>query len=355
MDTERKDIGCAYRVARAGGAAMRASVYPAVSAPPPAYGTRLRAVSLVNGNRASGLVIQLLDDLAGTRLADSLRLGAPGTLGGVVKGLAHIAPCTGERLGDLPRRLVAQITDAPLGPVEHPVLAALQPLVAPRAFRHPALALSDAGELLVAVLDRRLGGTPADEHDFLPVSGGDQGIHAQVYPDHSFLGARGVSYLADQTREAIRQPDFHQPSWQRDRRRQANAERAASAMGQYQPSVLYPRILVGIHHIVIAVQPPRIARLSLAVLAQLAAGVDRLAELADELLCRLCGQAGIAPLGRDGPPLPAQLARPTPAQAADTMMAPTRSFQSRAASRRLVPNVAHLVVVRGLHASSTVR
>lgn len=65
MLTETQDIQRAYCVTRACGPTVRATVYPAVLAPLPAYGTRLRGIALIDGDHASGLVIKLLNDLAG--------------------------------------------------------------------------------------------------------------------------------------------------------------------------------------------------------------------------------------------------------------------------------------------------
>jgi hypothetical protein len=154
MDTKRQDIGRAYCVAGAGGTTVRAPVDPAVSAPPPAYGTRLRAIGFVNHNRACGFVVELIDELAGTGLADGLRLYLAGTLGGLIERLAHIAQRTGEGLSHLARGFVAEVTDAslaPLAPIEQPILATLQALVAARAFLLARLQVLDSGKLLIAV------------------------------------------------------------------------------------------------------------------------------------------------------------------------------------------------------------
>jgi hypothetical protein len=47
MLTETQDIQRAYCVTRACGPTVRAPVYPAVLAPLPAYGTRLRGIALI--------------------------------------------------------------------------------------------------------------------------------------------------------------------------------------------------------------------------------------------------------------------------------------------------------------------
>ena len=157
--------------------------------------------------------------------------------------------------------------------------------------------LTDAGELFVAVLDRGFGGASADEENPLPVRGRDEGVHPQVYADDGLLRARGVRYFTDDADGAIGEPHFHEAPGQRHRIRHADAERAALPVGQDQSPVANAGILVGVDHIVIAAQAPGIARLGLAVSAQLATRIHRLAELADELLGALRGQARIAPPG----------------------------------------------------------
>src|SRR5215467_9299451 len=74
----------------------------------------------------------------------------------VVERLAHVVQRTGEGIGYLLGRLVAQVTDTPLILVEQLVLATLQARMTARAFGRAGLSLLDAGELLVAVLDGRL-------------------------------------------------------------------------------------------------------------------------------------------------------------------------------------------------------
>jgi hypothetical protein len=89
-------------------------------------------------------------------------------------------------------------------------------------------------------------------------------------------------------------------------------------MRQDEVPVPYPRVLIGVDHIAVPAQAPGIARLSLAVLPQLATRVHRLAELADDLLRALGGEAWIAPFG---PALPTRLGRPRPIEAAEAVMA----------------------------------
>src|SRR5262249_24643268 len=152
-----------------------ATIDPAVSAPLRACGICLRGVAFVDGNRANRLVIKLLDNLAGTPVADGLCLRAPRALGGVVERLTDIAERTREGVGHLPGRLVAEITHLPLCLAQHAVRAALQPFVAAGTRYLARLGQLQPGELLVAVLDRRLRHASANANDPLPIGRGKQG------------------------------------------------------------------------------------------------------------------------------------------------------------------------------------
>ena len=123
----------------ASGPARGATVDPAVLAPLPAYGTRLRGIGFAEGDRPSRLVVELLDEFAGTGGTHLLRLYPSRALGGGIERLAHIAGRARERLRHLACRFVAEIADASLRLAEHLVLAALQPRVAAR--------MLDAGRL----------------------------------------------------------------------------------------------------------------------------------------------------------------------------------------------------------------
>ena len=177
MNTKGQDIGCAYRIARAGGPAMGAPIHPAVSAPPPAYGTRLRAVGLINDDGADRLVIKLLDNLAGARLADRLCLRASGALHSVVERLAHIAQRARKCLGHLVCHLVAEIAHLALRFVQQTILAPLQTLPPARMLLVLGLLRAQMGQLLIAVLDRGFRLASTDEDDLLPIGGRNQGIH----------------------------------------------------------------------------------------------------------------------------------------------------------------------------------
>jgi hypothetical protein len=320
MSTERQDIHRTDGITRASGSALGTPVDPAVHAPLPAYRACLRGIGFAESDRASRLVIQQLDDLACADATHLLSLLAPDALGRVVERLADVAQRAGEGFSHLACSLVAQVTNASLGLIEHAILAPLQSLVAPRAFDLACLRLLDFGKLLVAVLDGCLGSVSADEDDLLPVGGGNQGVDAKVYTDDGLLRARRIRDFTGQAHCAIGEARFHEASWHCDGIRQPNPQGAALAVRQHQPPITDTRILVGVDHIMVAQFAPRVTCLGLPIAAQLAAGVYRLAELADDLLRALCGQARIAPLWPNGPPLPARLAGPLPAQAADAVM-----------------------------------
>jgi hypothetical protein len=181
VNTKREDLDRAHRVTRAGDPARRAAVDPAVLAPLPAYGTRLRGIRFRDGNSASRLIVELVDDLAGTGRTHLLGSYPPGTLCGLIERFADIAGGVGKRRSHLSRRLVAQVADAPRRLAEHSVLAALQPLVAARPLLVAREGWLKTRELLVAVLDGRLGGASADENDSLTICGDNQRAHAVVY------------------------------------------------------------------------------------------------------------------------------------------------------------------------------
>jgi len=304
MVTERQDIDRAHSITWASGPAVGALVYPAVLASLPAYRAGLRGIGFAEGDGLSRLVIKLLDELACTCGTHLLRLLAPDALSRIVERLANVTCRAWEGLDNLPRGFVAQVTDAPLGLIEHAVLAPLQPLVAARMLRAGRLGLLQAGQLFIAVLDGGLGRAPTDENDVLPVGRSDQGIHAQVYANDGLLRAWPIGHLANQTHRAIGEARLHEPSGQRDGLGQANAQRPAHTMRQHQLAIADTRVLVGVDHIPIAPQLPRIARLRLAVLAQGAARIHRLTELADESVGR------IAPTGQDSAPWPRAASAP---------------------------------------------
>lgn len=77
MLTERQNIDRTYDIAGAGGSTVRTVIYPAVFAPLPAYGTRLRGIGFADGDGASCLVIQLLDECTGAGSTHLLRLYRP--------------------------------------------------------------------------------------------------------------------------------------------------------------------------------------------------------------------------------------------------------------------------------------
>src|SRR5579872_3574867 len=152
MLTKAQDIDRAHRIARASGAAMGAAVYPAVLTPLPAYGTRLRGIGFIDDQGASRLVIELLDELAGTRSAHLLGLHPSAPLSRIIERLAYIARGARECRGNRVRGLVGGIAYLALGFIKQVMLAALQALPAARALRLRGLRLLDDCQRLIAPL-----------------------------------------------------------------------------------------------------------------------------------------------------------------------------------------------------------
>jgi len=203
MDAKGQDIDGAYRVPWASGFTTRAAINPAVSAPLPAYGTRLRGIGFVDSDGSSRLVIKLLDNLSRASGAYLLRLHSTNALGGVVERLTDVAGRARKCLSYLPCRLMAQIADTSLRLIQHPVFAALQPLVAPRTLYLACLGLLETSKLLITVLNCRLGRASADEENLAPIGGGYERVHAQVHTDHGLLGPRLVRYFADEAHDSV--------------------------------------------------------------------------------------------------------------------------------------------------------
>jgi hypothetical protein len=132
MLTETQDIQRADCVTRAYGPTVRATVYPAVLAPLPAYGTHLRGIALIDGDRASGLVIKLLNDLAGAGGAHLLSLDASTLMGRSIEWLTDVADSVRERRSDRVRGLVGSVSYLAFRFIQHPMLAPLQALPARR-------------------------------------------------------------------------------------------------------------------------------------------------------------------------------------------------------------------------------
>ncbi len=161
MVPERQDIDRTHGVPWGRCTTMRATIDPALLAPLPAYGTRLRGIGFAEGNGSSCLVVQLGDELVRASSAHLLSLHPPDALGRRIERLPNVARRTGECLYNRVRGLVAQIADAPLRLVEQAILAALQSRVPARMLDAPRLTRTQAGEPLVTVLDRGLGRAPA--------------------------------------------------------------------------------------------------------------------------------------------------------------------------------------------------
>ncbi len=123
--TQAQDIERANRIARPTSAARWTAKGPAVSAPLPTYGTRLRGIRFIESHSSSRLVIQLLDELAGTSGAHLLGLYSPDALSSVVKRLPYIARRIWEGSCHLARGFVAQIANTSLRLIQHSVFASL--------------------------------------------------------------------------------------------------------------------------------------------------------------------------------------------------------------------------------------
>lgn len=131
MYSKRQNIDRADRVTWASDPARWTAINPAVFAPLPAYGTRLRGICFTNNDGASSLVVEVLDNAACADLTYLLRLPASNALSRVIERLTHKARRAWECLSDLMRCLVAQITHASLRFTEHLVFSALKALISP--------------------------------------------------------------------------------------------------------------------------------------------------------------------------------------------------------------------------------
>src|SRR5258706_4748819 len=329
MVTETQDIHRTDGVTRASGSTVRTVVYPAVLAPLPAYGTRLRGIGFINDNRASRLVVELLDELACASSAHLLGLYPSGALRRIVEWLTHVARGTRKRLSNRVGGLMRGVPYLTLRLVEHLILAALQPLPAQRAIGLCGLGLLEAGQCLVTPLDDGLDAAPTHEKHLGAIGCSNERVHTQVHADDSLLGMRRVGHLTGEAHNTERQPHLHQAPRQCHAFRQPDAQRPAGALGQDQSSVADTRILIGVHDIMVMWLAPRISCFRLSVLAQFAARVHCLAELTDDLLGGLRGDAGIPPLR---PPLPACLGWPLLAETTNAMMT---SHKVTPQSRRL--------------------
>ena len=96
MLTERQDIDSAYRIAGTSGPTGPAAIDPAMFAPLPAYGTRLRGKRLIESDGPNRLIVQLANNPARTGRADLLRLDAPDTLRRLIERLTDIAGALGN-------------------------------------------------------------------------------------------------------------------------------------------------------------------------------------------------------------------------------------------------------------------
>src|SRR5262249_20570045 len=181
MVTERKATACTYRITRDGGAAVRAGVDSPVCAPLTANVSRLRRLGFVDSKCAGHLVIELRDELACARGAHLLSLHACRTLGRVSQWRADVARGTEERLRGRMRSLARGVSHLAFRFAKELLLAALQAFPAPRAPRLACVSLRDLRQGPAPPLDDGLHLPPAHQQHLRAVSGGKQGIHAQVH------------------------------------------------------------------------------------------------------------------------------------------------------------------------------
>jgi hypothetical protein len=125
-------------------------------------------------------MVELTGDLASADRTHLLRLLRCDALSGVIERLADVAWSAREGLRDLSRCLVADIPNTPLASVQQCMLAPLQPLARTRPLFLAREGVLETRKLLESTVGGRLGGPSAYEDDLLPISGRDQGIHAQV-------------------------------------------------------------------------------------------------------------------------------------------------------------------------------
>lgn len=315
MTANTQDVCTADHVPGRYSSALATTIDPLTLVPLPAYGTRLRGVVFIFLDCATGLVVELCNHLCIAGATDSLRLPSPNLLSGIVKRLAHMTGCTGECFGHFAGRLVRQVS-YPVGSlVQQLGFAPLQLAPPARACSLPTLRLLDAGEILVAPLEGRLDSPSADQDSCFPIGRCDQGVDAQVHTDHGLLRARFIRYLTDKQDLPHAQAGFHQASGQVYRN--GDAQFAGAAVGQNQLAISNNSTLVGVDNVSELWFLPGILRFWMAVLAQLTSGVDRFAELPDDLLHGLRMQVRVLTLR---PLFPTLLARPLPVKPADAVM-----------------------------------
>jgi hypothetical protein len=316
MTTDSQNIQTANDITRRGLSTPPTTIDAPVFVPFPAYGTRLRGPMFVNLHSATGFIVQLGHQSGITGTTDLLRLTPSQMLCRIVKRLANITCRTREGVRHLAGGFMHQIAQAPMRLAEHLSLAALQALPTARALRLGALGLLARSKALVAILHGGLGRAPTDQNGLLTIRGSKQGIDAQIYADDRLLRPWDIGHITDQSNTAHTEPNFYQPSRHRDRDR--NTQPPTGAMGEVESPMLDARALIRIDDIAIAGLPPGIARIFMAIAAQLTCAMDGFAEFANDVLHALRMQPGIAALRPAFPALfagPLQVAVPYPVMA----------------------------------------
>jgi hypothetical protein len=248
----------------------------------PAYPTCLRGIRFVNLHGATGFVIQLANQPSITGTAHLLGLASSDLLCRVIKRLPDVTGGARERLSHFARGFVHHIAHTAMRLRQHVCFAPLQTLPLPGALRLRALGLATRCQAFVAVLHGGFCRSATDQEGVLSVCGRQQGIDPQVNTNDALLWSGHVGNLTDQTDCRYTQPHFHQASRHRDS--DGYTQPATRSMGQEQPLMTQPCILVGIHDIAVSGLLPRIARFVMAVFAELSGAVHGLAELTNDLL-----------------------------------------------------------------------
>ncbi len=135
---------------------------------------------------ASGLVVQLLNDLGIAGARDLLRPEASDLLRRLVERFADVDLCLRKSVFEIACGFVRDVLDTSAGLVEQLVFPALQALVSARSALVFGLLAHQTGEFIVAPLNRRLCLASTDQHSSFTVRRRDQRVHAQIDANSRF-------------------------------------------------------------------------------------------------------------------------------------------------------------------------
>ncbi len=314
VNADLQDVRGSHNVTR-GDYATLTAIYPSLLASPPAYGTRLRAVRLINFNGSSRLVVEKPDDLGITRLTYLLSLLSTNALRCIIERPSSVALCVGEGIGNLARGLVHDVVEAMAVLRQYLGFATLQAPPPTRTLRHAGLLGANTSQELVSKTNNRLSRTPTDKDSLLTIAGRDQRIDTEVNSDGSLHSLNFIVNFADDQDAPKAQTGFDQTA--RKLNRNPYAQLTTLATGQCQDAVFEPSRLIGVDDIAILGLAPRVAHMGLALFAQPLDGLNGLTKLSDNLLNRLRVQPRILAFG---PLLPAFLGGPSPVGRSDSVM-----------------------------------